>query len=100
MVARKLDTNDKALCRLMMMRTSANLKHWVKKRGLVRSMLGPGRQLFVGSGALVILNLSKGLLEIVDGLESYARSRKLQLTMSERAKLPPRVTRAIIQLIR
>jgi hypothetical protein len=45
MVARGLDTNDKALCRLMMRRTNANLKHWAKKRGLIRSMPGPGQQL-------------------------------------------------------
>ena len=30
MVARNLDTNDKALCRLMMRRTNANLKHWAR----------------------------------------------------------------------
>ena len=45
MVARRLDTNDKALCRTMMRRTNANLKHWAKKRGLIRSMPGPGQQL-------------------------------------------------------
>jgi len=45
MKARNLDTNDKALCRLMMRRTNANLKHWQKKRGLIRSMPGPGQQL-------------------------------------------------------
>jgi hypothetical protein len=45
MVARRLDTNDKALCRVMMRRTTANLKHWSKKRGLIRSMPGLGQQL-------------------------------------------------------
>jgi len=45
MVARGLDTNDKGLCRVMMRRTNADLKHWAKKRGLVRSMLRPGQQL-------------------------------------------------------
>lgn len=45
MVARRLDTNDKALCRTMMRRTNANLKHWSKRRGLIRSMPGPGQQL-------------------------------------------------------
>jgi hypothetical protein len=45
MKARNLDTNDKALCKLMMRRTFANLKHWAKKRGLIRSMPGPGQQL-------------------------------------------------------
>src|SRR5580693_3885601 len=45
MRARNLDTNDKALCRLMMRRTNANLKHWAKKRGLIRSMPGAGQQL-------------------------------------------------------
>ena len=45
MKARGLDTDDKALCRLMMKRTCANLKHWSKKRGLVRSMPGVGQQL-------------------------------------------------------
>lgn len=45
MKARNLDTNDKALCRLMMKRTAANLKHWQRKRGLIRSMPGPGQQL-------------------------------------------------------
>jgi len=45
MRVRGLDTNDKALCRLMMRRTTANLKHWQKKRGLIRSMPGPGQQL-------------------------------------------------------
>jgi hypothetical protein len=45
MKARNLDTNDRALCRMMMRRTNANLKHWQKKRGLIRSMLGLGRQL-------------------------------------------------------
>ncbi|MBL6853757.1 MAG: hypothetical protein ISS15_17900 [Alphaproteobacteria bacterium] len=44
MKARGLDTNDKALCRLMMKRTVANLKHWSKKRGLVRSMPGAGQE--------------------------------------------------------
>jgi hypothetical protein len=45
MKARNLDTNDKALCRLMMRRTTANLKHWKAKRGLIRSMPGIGQQL-------------------------------------------------------
>lgn len=45
MKARGLDADDKALCRLMMKRTVANLKHWSKKRGLVRSLPGPGQQL-------------------------------------------------------
>jgi hypothetical protein len=45
MVARRLDTNDKALCRTMMRRTLANLKHWSKRRGLIRSMPGLGQQL-------------------------------------------------------
>ncbi len=45
MKARGLDTDDKGLCRLMMKRTVANLKHWSKKRGLVRSLPGPGQQL-------------------------------------------------------
>jgi hypothetical protein len=44
MKARNLDTNDKALCKLMMKRTFANLKHWQRKRGLIRSMPGPGQQ--------------------------------------------------------
>src|SRR5258708_23856840 len=35
MKARNLDTNDRALCRLMMKRTTANLKHWQAKRGLI-----------------------------------------------------------------
>jgi hypothetical protein len=45
MIARRLDTNDKALCRTMMRRTNANLKHWAKRRGRIRSMPGPGQQL-------------------------------------------------------
>ena len=45
MVARRLDTNDKALCRTMMRRTVANMAHWSKKRGLIRSMPGIGQQL-------------------------------------------------------
>jgi hypothetical protein len=45
MLARGLDTNDKGLCRVMMRRTNANLKHWQRKRGLIRSMPGPGQQL-------------------------------------------------------
>jgi hypothetical protein len=45
MKARNLDTNDNSLCRLMMRRTNANLKHWQKKRGLIRAMPGPGQQL-------------------------------------------------------
>ena len=44
MKARGLDTDDKGLCRLMMKRTVANLKHWSKKRGLVRSLPGMGQQ--------------------------------------------------------
>ena len=44
MKARGLDTDDKGLCRLMMKRTVANLKHWSQKRGLVRSLPGPGQQ--------------------------------------------------------
>jgi len=44
MKARGLDTDDKGLCRLMMKRTTANLKHWSKNRGLVRSMPGVGQQ--------------------------------------------------------
>jgi hypothetical protein len=45
MIARRLDTNDKGLCRVMMRRTNANLKHWAKRRGLIRSMPGVGQQL-------------------------------------------------------
>jgi hypothetical protein len=45
MKARGLDTDDKGLCRLMMRRTNANLKHWSKKRGLVRALPGLGQQL-------------------------------------------------------
>jgi hypothetical protein len=45
MKARGLDTNDRGLCRVMMRRTNANLKHWAKKRGLIRSMPGVGQQL-------------------------------------------------------
>lgn len=45
MKARGLDTDDKGLCRLMMKRTVANLKHWSKKRGLVQALPGPGQQL-------------------------------------------------------
>ena len=55
MVARRLDTNDKGLCRVMMRRTTANLKHWSKKRGLIRSMPGPGQHLLweiAGTGAV------------------------------------------------
>lgn len=44
MKARGLDTDDKALCRLMMKRTVANLKHWSTKRGLIRSMPGRGQE--------------------------------------------------------
>jgi hypothetical protein len=44
MKARNLDTDDKGLCRLMMKRTVANLKHWHRKRGLIRPMQGPGQQ--------------------------------------------------------
>jgi hypothetical protein len=45
MKARGLDTDDKGLVRLMMKRTTANLMHWKRKRGLIRSMPGPGQQL-------------------------------------------------------
>lgn len=45
MKARDLDTNDKGLCKLMMKRTVANLKHWHRKRGLIRPSPGPGQQL-------------------------------------------------------
>jgi|SRR5665213_139400 len=45
MKARGLDQNDKGLCRLMAKRTTANLMHWKRKRGLIRSMPGPGQQL-------------------------------------------------------
>src|ERR1700761_2510186 len=45
MIARRLDTNDKGLCRVMMRRTTANLKHWSRKRGLIRSLPGIGQQL-------------------------------------------------------
>jgi hypothetical protein len=31
MRARALDTNDRALCRVMMRRTNANLKHWAER---------------------------------------------------------------------
>ena len=44
MKARGLDTDDKGLCRLMMKRTVANLKHWSRKRGLIRSMPGRGQE--------------------------------------------------------
>ena len=44
MKARGLDTDDKGLCRLLMKRTTANLKHWSAKRGLIRSMPGGGQQ--------------------------------------------------------
>jgi hypothetical protein len=44
MKARGLDTDDKAPCRLMMRRTVANLKHRSVKRGLIRSMPGPGQE--------------------------------------------------------
>jgi hypothetical protein len=44
MKARGLDTNDKGLCRLMAKRTFANLKHWHRKRGMVRPMPGPGQE--------------------------------------------------------
>lgn len=44
MKARGLDTDDKGLCRLMMKRTVANLKHWSVKRGLIRSMQGAGQE--------------------------------------------------------
>jgi hypothetical protein len=42
--ARGLDTNDKGLCRVVMRRTNANLKHRAKK-SLIRSMPSPGQQL-------------------------------------------------------
>lgn len=45
MKARGLDDNDKGLCRVMMRRTNANLKHWQRKRGLIRSIPGIGQQL-------------------------------------------------------
>jgi hypothetical protein len=45
MIARRLDTNDKGLCGVMMRRTNANLKHWQKKRGLIRFMPGVGQLL-------------------------------------------------------
>jgi hypothetical protein len=45
MKARNLDTNDKALCRMMMRRTNANLKHRAKTGGLILSIPGPGQQL-------------------------------------------------------
>jgi hypothetical protein len=41
--ARGLDTNGKALCRVMTRRTDANLEHGQKKRGLIRSMPGPNQ---------------------------------------------------------
>jgi len=44
MRARGLDTEDKGLCRLMMRRTVANLKHWSTKCGLIRSMPGAGQE--------------------------------------------------------
>src|ERR1043165_9404767 len=44
MKARGLDTEDKGLCRLMMKRTPANLKHWSTKRGLIRYMPGLGQE--------------------------------------------------------
>jgi hypothetical protein len=40
-MARGLDTNGKALCRMMTRRTDANLVHGRKKHGLIRSMPGP-----------------------------------------------------------
>lgn len=43
MLARGLDTNDKGLCKLMMKRTFANLKHWQRKRGLMALVLGTSR---------------------------------------------------------
>ena len=45
MNARGLDSDDGGLVRLMMKRTTANLTHWKRKRGLIRSMPGPGQQL-------------------------------------------------------
>ena len=45
MIARRLDTNDKALCRAMMRRTNANLKHWSKRRRLTLAIPGMGQQL-------------------------------------------------------
>jgi hypothetical protein len=38
MKARNLDTNDKALCRPMTRRATADLKHWKTKQGLIWSM--------------------------------------------------------------
>jgi hypothetical protein len=43
MKARNLYANDKALCRLTMKRTSANLKHWQRKLSPIRAMPGPGQ---------------------------------------------------------
>ena len=45
MKARGLDTDDRGLCRLMMKRTVANLKHWAAKRGMARALPGPGQEL-------------------------------------------------------
>ena len=40
-----LDTTGQGPCAGSWRRTNANLKHWAKKRGLIRSMPGPGQQL-------------------------------------------------------
>jgi hypothetical protein len=45
MKVRGLNTDDRGPVRLMMKRTTANLMHWKRKRGLIRSMPGPGQQL-------------------------------------------------------
>jgi hypothetical protein len=42
MKAHSLDTDDKALCRLMMKSTTANLMHWKRKRGLSGPHRDPG----------------------------------------------------------
>lgn len=44
MTARGLDVTDKRLHMLMMKRTLGNLRHWQKKRGLVRALAGPRKQ--------------------------------------------------------
>ena len=44
MSARGLDTDDEALCRLMMKRTLANVKHWSRERVLIRPMPGIGQE--------------------------------------------------------
>jgi hypothetical protein len=45
MKARGMDVGDSDLRRVMANRTLANLKYWARKRGLIRSMPGPGQQL-------------------------------------------------------